>query len=409
MRVAGDLLDHDSDLGDDGVYGYALARQGIYSFRGLVDPSEQKLTTRINEEQQKPRGSQGARAFARDLRRTLLLLGFLEKEGEVTFQLSAAATRILALGDQITPESRQLWTNALLSMELREGEEPSPFHPTQAMLRIAAARPGVEKRWLAFTLDMQNDSQDELDRILELVDSNDFDGACASLSVTEYEAANAVKIIPALMEQVGILAIDQGRSEITAPGQAILDGRATTVLEAPAQGRRYSRRRARDGRLINGPEDILIPVDAEHADARTADEQLHSALKLEERTREHQELVRVVVSQLQNVRSVRCSDDAFDALAETADGTTVLLLEMKTLRRDALIQARVGVGQLLYYEFFDVRSHLGDKHVVKVLLFNDEPGEEVRAFLEHCSILCVAVLSGKLTTIPQSLREFFRT
>lgn len=145
MIVAGDLLDHNSDLGDDGVYGYALARRGIYTFRGLAEPSEEQLTSRINEEQQKPRGSQGARTFARDLRRTLLLLGFLEKEGEVTFQLSATATSILALGDQITPESRQLWTNALLSMELL-GEEPSPLHPTQAMLRIAAAMDGKRLR-----------------------------------------------------------------------------------------------------------------------------------------------------------------------------------------------------------------------------------------------------------------------
>lgn len=407
LRVAADLREENLDLTDDGLYGYALAEAGIYSFRGLADATPEELRARIASEQSKPRGSQGARTFARDVRRTLLLLGFFERTPDQIPALSASGSRILALGDDLTDEGRQLWTHALISMQLRDSSDEASIHPALAMLRIATERPGVEKKWLALALDMRDASQQELERTLELIDQGNFEQACNSLEISEYEAANAVKIIPSLLEQVGLIRLDSAHCVLTARGHAILGGRPATVTEAPSAHRRRYGRPRRAGRLVRAAADIPIPAPSEPPDARTPDEQIHSALRLEERTREHQELVRLIVSQLRNVQSIRCSEDAFDLLAEAADDTILLLLEMKTVRFDGLIQARVGAGQLLYYEFFDVQPVARGRRIVKVLVFDQEPGDEVRAFLQHCGLLCILVLAGLLTTIPTSLLPYF--
>jgi hypothetical protein len=201
------MIAENLDITDDGAYGYALAEAGVYSFRGLAAPAPETLRARITEERTKPLGSQGARTFARDLRRTLLLLGFLQNNADHSPELSSTGSRVLAIGEELTAEARQLWIHALLSMHLADSAADLPLHPARAALLIASARPEIEKRWLALALDMQDDSEQELNRVLELIDQGDFADACNSLGVSDYEVANAVKIIPSLLEQVGLLSI----------------------------------------------------------------------------------------------------------------------------------------------------------------------------------------------------------
>lgn len=157
LQVADELIRQSQPLSDDSVLGYTLARQRVYTFRGLDDPTPE-LEYRIAQEQAKSLANQGARTFARDLRRTLVLLGFLESHlGEHT--LSDSGTRLLELPDVPHPESTALWINAVLRLEI--GSDTSPTHPATNMLKIVQSVPDVEKPWLAFALDMDNDSQQE--------------------------------------------------------------------------------------------------------------------------------------------------------------------------------------------------------------------------------------------------------
>ncbi len=81
------------------------------------------------------------------------------------------------------------------------------------------------------------------------------------------------------------------------------------------------------------------------------------------------------------VTEVRVSDDAFDVLAFIQIRPEILLIEAKTVRNDALIQARIALGQLLFYEYFDVRPIAEGHSITKVIAFDNEPGEQVREFL----------------------------
>jgi len=409
LGVASDLIAGDQDVLSDSVYGYALARAGVYTFRGLQDPTPRQLEAKIADEQTKIPGNQGARTFARDIRRTLTLLGFMQMEDGGSLQLSAAGERLVDLPPQPEGEARNLWINALLAIEMNDQQDLSRLHPARTILRIVERWPGVEKKWLAFALDMESESAAEYDRVLGLIDAGDFDQACEVSEASVYEAANAVKVIPALLQQTGLMNIEGGSCEITADGRSLLDGRplAAAIALAEAQPQARQRRVPRREYIVRGEHEVPVPARIP-GQPRTPEEQLHSAGLLTERTTEHQALVRFIVGHLTRVGEIRCTDDAFDILALPVDPATMLLFEVKTVRRDALAQARHAVGQLLFYEFFDVAPRAEGRAIRKIVVFDDEPGDDCRGFLAQCNVLCIVVLQQVLANVPAELGQFFR-
>jgi len=404
LQVASMLIQGERDVGDVGIFGYAVARAGIYTFRNLANPSAQELEEVIGREQGKIPSNQGPRTFARDLRRTLLLLGFLAHTGTSEWQITTTGQRVLDLPDPPDPEATAVWTDAVVNLSLADPAGGPTIHPAQSMLRIVASRPGVEKRWLAFSLDMRDDSDDELDRVLGLQRLG-FERALESVGASEYTAANAVKILPSLLEQLGLLSIQTGTCTLTPSGLSLLVP-ATQVLP----GRPARLRQTRRGREVTETSDV-----PEHPSVpgriRSTEDQLHSAALLEERTSQHQQLVRRVVNLLKNsdqVAEVRVSDDAFDILAFTQEPPEILLIEAKTTRNDSLIQARVALGQLLFYEFFDVRPIAEGYSVRKVVAFDNEPEEQVREFLAAYDVVCL-VASQDTIQVPAGFEDYFVT
>jgi len=270
------------------------------------------------------------------------------------------------------------------------------------MLRMVARRPGVEKQWLAFALDMIDDSDGELDRVLDLQRLS-FEQALESVGASEYTAANAVKILPSLLEQLGLLSIQRGICTLTPSGLSLVP-----ATQVPLPRRPVSMRQARRGHEVAEIDDIperpLVP-----GRIRSTEDQLHSAVLLEERTSQHQQLVRRVVNLLKNsgrVAEVRVSDNAFDILAFTQEPPEILLIEAKTTRNDSLIQARIALGQLLFYEFFDVRPIAEGYSVRKVVAFESEPEEQVREFLAAYDVVCLIV--GRDTIqVPTGFEDYF--
>ncbi len=73
LAVIQGLNNSGNDATSDEVLGYAAARGGVYTFRGLdaTQATQKELDARIAEEKAKPPSSQGVLTFARELRRTL--------------------------------------------------------------------------------------------------------------------------------------------------------------------------------------------------------------------------------------------------------------------------------------------------------------------------------------------------
>lgn len=400
LQVVSDLANAGQAVGDDGTFGFAVARAGIYAFRGLSAPTAAELETAIRQEQTKSLSNQGPRTFARDLRRTLVLLGLIEQTAG-GWRVTSVGRQLLALPDPPDPRAASLWTDAVLQLELSDG---GVLHPARNMLRMVERRPGIDKKWLAFALDMSDDSDAELGRVLALHPIG-FGSAVASRGATSYQAANAVKILPSLVEQLGLLSIDAGVCNLTPLGTASLSGVAGAP--PPAVGPRSTPAAARRRRVGYG---VLDPggvhdLMGSPSRPRTTEEQLHSAMLLEERTWQHQDLVKRVIAGMKNVRHVRCSDNAFDILIDSDLRREVLLIEAKTLRGDALVQARVALGQLLYYEYFDVQPTTSDP-IIKVVAFDSEPGDQARHFLAAYAVESLVVTEAE-TIAPACLLDYF--
>lgn len=359
----------------------------------------------IQREQGKIPSNQGPRTFARDLRRTLLLLSFLEHTGTSEWQVTATGQRVLSLPDPPDPDATAVWTDAVVNLSLPDPSGGPAIHPARSMLRIVASTPGVEKRWLAFSLDMRDDSEGELDRVRALQRLN-FEAALESVGAGNYMAANAVKILPSLLEQLGLLSIQRGTCTLTPSGLSFL----VPATQIPLPGRPVRIRQARRGREVAETDDIqehpLVP-----GRIRSTEDQLHSAALLEERTGQHQQLVRRIVNLLKDSRrvaEVRVSDDAFDILAFTQEPSEILLIEAKTTRNDSLIQARVALGQLLFYEYFDVNPIAEGHSVRKVVAFDSEPEEQVREFLAAYDVACL-IASQDTIQVPVGFEDYFAT
>lgn len=404
LEAASDLIVGSRDVGDDGVFGYTLTWAGIHTFRGLASSSHREVEQAILREQRKPTSSQGPRTFARDLRRTLALLGFLEHGVSGVWRITESGQRILELPNPPDPEATSIWVKSLMDLCLlgSAGEEGA-IHPAHSMLRILRRAPGVEKRWLAFALSMADDSDAELNRVVAL-QRGTFESALRESGASEYMASNAVKIMPSLMEQLGLISIQAAVCTLAQTGLALAN-----VSQEVASRLAASRRHVRRGYAVVDPQGVPEHVAVEGG-IRTTEEQLHTSALLDERTTGHQHLVRRVVRLLRGsgqAAEIRVSDDAFDILASSRAGTELLLIEAKTMRDDALVQARVALGQLLFYEYFDVRHVAEGRPIRKVVAFDNDPGQEATDFLAAYDVACIVSGEGSPAVVPPELRAYF--
>lgn len=396
---------------DDGILGYSCARKGVYTFRDLPNPIPQELEKRISVEQRKTSSNQGPRTFARDLRRTLILMGLLDNQGGM-IQISPIGQRLLQFPlNSKEPEYIQLWKEAVLRIIL----PPTPQHrenlqPAPLMLRIAEAYPGIEKRRLSLAFEAQSNSDDEFRRLKTLISSKDFERVRRRIGATTPQVNNSVKIIPALLEQTGLLEIRDGICRISNEGRQLRQGKQETIV-SPQPQRVPPHRKKRASRLpepnVKEPNDI--PISSPTRRRSPSPEVLDAALELlGERTREHQVILRQLVSVLQNVSGKRATRDKYDLYVESTLRDEVLVFEVKT-GLDYLLQGRLALGQLCQYEFFDIRPLLNtNTSLLRIVVFGGEPGQDVRDFLNANGILVVVHTSGAFV-VPPELKDYFKT
>ncbi|HVE45893.1 MAG TPA: hypothetical protein VNA57_03980 [Acidimicrobiales bacterium] len=405
LETVRDLNEAGQDADDDGVLGYALARRRIYGFRGLdytgdAAAVEVRVEGRIVEDEQKPSGKQGARTAAREMRRTLRYLRWLDADGT---ELTPAGEALLETAEG-SDEEQILMQQAIASIAVAD-RDGRISHPVQVLLKLVDEVDLDSRSGMELALEAVDDSVGEFRRVAALAEL-DEDARVAALEALDWttsQLANAVKILPAFAEQSGLMTTDgTGRYILTDAGRRAL-GRAVirTPPEPPAAGRRRRRprRRATTVRTRNAAQvGRSRRLGAAERRALTPEEQAAAAELLYERTERHQELVRTAAAAC---READFYEDAaaYDLLIDLDRAEPLVLSEVKTISGDAAVQIRAAVGQILFYEHFAVAEQFPDRAVRRLVVVDERVDEELAAFLEAHEIGLIAIVDDEIVAL----------
>ncbi len=372
LRVFGQVADANQNLADDTVVGRTLAQAGVYQFR---DKSV-SLAENLNKEAAKPRQSRGTETCARDLRRLFGLLGMLSPDGTA---LSARGQSVIAAGDTATRNN--MLRQALREMALVDTDGGNISHPYRILLRLVEARPGLPGEFLGLCLEADDDSAEEFDRLLSIIDGEFVDAADAydSLGISDHMTRNSIKVLPPLARQLGdILADDDGRHRLPAPlpdGAGSREVQEYTRARTPRHPRSVTADRiARWQRSETDPDDPPPPVDPVAVAA--------AITVRAERTDRHNQLVRQFAEALE-LAGMDLMEYPFDCLG-LGEGLSVLC-EMKSLDgtpEDERVRVCACLAQLLYYEEFDVPVAINKSTLKKVAVFESPIATIHQQFLE---------------------------
>lgn len=393
LRVFGQVADSGRSLADDTVVGRALAQAGVYQFR---DKSV-SLAENLAREAVKPRQSRGTETCARDLRRLFSLLDVLSTDGGT---LSEQGRRLVAAPDAAT-------RNTILRQALREmtlaDDDGNTSHPYQILLRLVEARPGLPGEFLGLCLEAEDDSPEEFERLLSIIDGEYVDAADAydSLGISQHMARNSIKVLPPLARQLGdIVADEDGGHRLPGPLPAAEPGGAVheyTRTRPPRHPRPVTAAEiATWKRSEDEPDEPPLHVDPEAVAA---------AITLRaERTDRHNHLVRQFAENLE-LAGMDLMEYPFDCLG-LGEGVSVLC-EMKTLDgtpEDERIRVCACLAQLLYYENFDTPVAINKATLKKAAVFEGPISTAHQNFLEsHDCVVIWRTPTGGFTGTANGL------
>jgi hypothetical protein len=370
LAVFSSLAQDNADLRDDSVVGDALAHTGAYRFRGHSD--SENVEELLAAEHAKSPSDQGTRTMARELRRTFEGLDLLSPVDGM-LRPTSDALRLLELNsDPTVPEAHAIWRHAFHDLAITDLDGTS--HPYEILLRLVGERPGIQKGLLGLALEARNDSEAEFQRLISLVDGDAAAPAWEQLGVSPAQRANSIKILPAVAEQLREIVIVVGRAYVALqdPLEPREESRRRSTGAVRSRRRRYDRNRNRGNRPKTG-----------QPTTRSYDPDLSAA-----RYRSHEECLAAFDALI--ATSFDRWEGDYDLVVES--GADLLLAEVKTIRTDAENQVRLGLGQLLYYEHFDVRPDWHDAAISRVLVVDAELDQELQVFLEATEVGLVSRL-----------------
>lgn len=364
------LVRNQTALTDDN-FGRQLTIEGIYTYRNRELTIEQFLAS----EQEKPAANRGYLTVARDIRRFFELLGFITVFPDRTVRLSPAANQLLRTAS--VDIRKELWKNSLLQLGL-EGTDGEVSHPYRILLKIVNTFPGIDTRKLMLALEAENDTEEEFERIYNLAQRN-IEQIIADTGTTTAMAANAVKILPGIAEQLGDI---ERRSNRAYPvGQLVITEDEITTEEQPERRARAEYRQTNAGEIARDPNlNIISSVTVDYAEA----------IRIRQRRlAEHQEIVRLLAYINENC-GFELYEGKFDCLATKND--TALLYEVKTILASASDEEKQtvkGVGQLKYYKYSIVNRQMGYTNIKEVIVFSNRPETGI---IEFCSAENISVI-----------------
>lgn len=370
LAAAKQLVRNKRPLTDEN-FGEQLTREGIYTYRDKSLSIDEFLV----KEQEKSASNRGYLTVSRDIRRFFELLGFITVFPDKTAKFSPAANQLL----RITSESvrKELWKNSLLQLGL-EGTDGEVSHPYRILLKLVNTFQGIETPKLMLALEAENDSEEEFERISNLAQKS-IEQIIADTGTTKSMAANAVKILPGIAEQLGDIERVNGR--VYPIGQLVITEDEITTEEQPIRKAKRAYRETNLEEIAKDPNlNIISSVSIDLAEA------IHIRQR---RLAEHQEIVRLL-AELNARYGFKLFEGKFDCLA-TKD-KTALLYEVKTIlptASDEEKQTVKGVGQLKYYKFSIVHKEMGYSKIKEVLVFSSKPNDGIIDFCSAENILVV--------------------
>lgn len=360
------LIIEETPLKDDN-FGELLTRYGIYTYRDKTLTIDQFLL----QEESKPRASRGYLTVARDTKRLFQLLGFLTVFEDKSAKLSSAAIHLLA---SPSPEIRkELWKNSFMQLGL-EGTDGEISHPYRILIKLVQEKSGIETKKLMLALEAENDSQEEYQRILSLADST-LDEIVVETGTTTSMARNAVKILPAIAEQLGDITRQNNRAYPI--GRIVItEDEITTEIPEEAvneHGIPYSQFRA-----VSSDEIAKDPIFKEVSSVSI---DLRESIRIrQDRLALHQQIVRLLAL-LCEEGGFNLFEGKFDCLASKPEKT--LLFEVKTIKAsnsDQEKQTVKGVGQLKYYDFSIVRKQMNITNSQEFIVYSKQPNSDLIEF-----------------------------
>lgn len=410
LETVRDLLAAGRPAGDDGELGYELARRGIYQFRGLTGSIEDRIVA----EQSKPQGSQGARTAARETRRTLSLLGFIQDSPG--WALTQAGGDLLASTPSSSTE-QAIWQRALVELELEEANG-AKSHPVRILLRLVDEKGRLAREDMGLALETVDDSEAEFARITSLL-AAPVTNWKQQLGVSKYTAANSVKILPALAEQAGLIVRSGSKRHyvLNADGRAALGavyeakplsaaaGTAAPSITLPKSPPTTHRGAPRS--VTSATAGKSSSIDPSTWATLSTEEQLAATRLRFERTTRHQDLVSSVANTISaDDADLQEDPSSFDLLhVPRSAAEPLILFEMKTLDTDAFTQVRLAIGQLYSYEFLVVRPRYPGRDVVRALVTDGPIGDELAGLLEWAQIAAFEWRGNQLQPKNPSAQE----
>jgi len=370
LAVSRQLIIKQTPLTDEN-FGEQLTREGIYTYRDKSLSVDEFLA----KEQEKPASNRGYLTVSRDIRRFFELLGFITVFHDKTAKLSPAANQLLLTKSE--SERKEVWKNALLQLGL-EGTDGEVSHPYRILLKLVNTFQGIETPKLMLALEAENDSEEEFERISNLAQLS-IAQIIADTGTSESMAANAVKILPGIAEQLGD--IERINSRAYPIGQVVITEDEITTEEQPTRKSKATYRETDIEGIAKDPN--LNAVTSVSID-------LAEAIRIRQRRlAEHQEIVRLL-AELNARHGFKLFEGKFDCLATKDD--KALLYEVKTIlptASDEEKQTVKGVGQLKYYKFSIVHKEMGYTKIKELLVFSSKPDNGIIEFCSAENILVV--------------------
>lgn len=355
----------------DSDFGEHILRSGLRSYRNrnlsLDEYLAQQRTLRPP--------NRSYETTPRDLRFFFKLLGFIISNPDQTIQISPNAIQLL----YETSDSRRLllWKNAFLYLGL-VGTDGEVSHPYRILLKIVNTFPGIETSKLMLSLEAENDSDEEFERITNLSQLT-IEQIINETGTTASMAADALKILPGIAEQLGD--IERVHNNSYPVGQLVITEDEIATEERPNRRARADFRETNSAEIARDPNLSIIS---------TVSIDLAEAIRIrQKRLAEHQEIVRLLA-----IINERCGfnlfEGKFDCLA--IKGESSILYEVKTILKsttDTEKQTVKGVGQLKYYKYSIVNRQMGLTNIKEVLVFSRKPNIGI---IEFCSTENIVVI-----------------
>ena len=372
LTVVKQLIDNGIPLTDEN-FGKQLTIKGIYTYRDKTLP----ITDYLKKEQKKPVASRGYLTVSRDIRRFFELLGFITVFPNKKAKLSPAAKQLLVTE---SPDLRkELWKNAMLQLGL-EGTAGEISHPYRILLKIINTFPGIETPKLMLALEAENDSEEEFERISTLARLS-INEIIQETGTSDSMAANAVKILPGIAEQLNDLARISSRA-YPSGHIVVTEDEISTEEEpdVPTKERAIFREVTSDDIAKDPSIKVISSVSIDLSDAIKTRQR---------RLADHQEIVRLLAV-LNEKCGFKLFEGKFDCLG--VKGDKALLYEVKTILESAIDQEKQtvkGVGQLKYYKFSIVKQQMKLSNIREILVFSKKPDTGI---IDFCTAENIAVI-----------------